>query len=156
MEAGGGSRMAFFFAWDRSYDLGIDRIDAQHRRIFELLRAIHDGASAGESRAEQLAGLRALQAAVEVHFQEEEELLDVASCPELLRQRGEHVALLEHLSDLERTPTSPSCEALERIRDYVIRHVLVSDRGYAAWLGRAAPLTVASWESQKSAAAAAR
>jgi hemerythrin-like metal-binding protein len=141
-----------FFTWDPSYELGIEAIDDDHRRMFELVRRLHDGVAAGWSPPVVGASLRELQEQARAHFTREEDLLDAAGCPELLRQRGEHLSILEHLQGIEAAAPTPTVETVERLRDFLLDHVVRGDRGYATWLARAAPEVVADWARRRAAA----
>lgn len=40
-----------YFTWDRSFEIGIDVIDAQHRRIVDYINELHEAMGRGDSRA---------------------------------------------------------------------------------------------------------
>jgi hemerythrin len=142
-----------FFVWSPAFDLGIEAIDADHRRLFDTLRRLHDGIAAGWAAPAVGQVLRELSEQARAHYHHEEDLLQASGYPDLQRQRGEHRSFLEHLSDLETSGAAPTVDTAARLRDLVREHVLGSDRRYATWLARAAPEAVADWARRRAAAA---
>jgi hemerythrin len=142
-----------FFVWNPSYDLGVDAVDADHRRLFEILRRLHDGIAAGWAAPAVGEVLRELAEQARVHVVHEEDLLEAAGCPDLERQRADHRGFLEHLADLQTSAGSLGVDAAVRLRDLLLEHILGGDRSYAGWLARVAPEAVADWARRRAAAA---
>jgi hemerythrin len=151
MMGGTGTAMSFF-VWNPSLDLGIEAVDAEHRRLFEIVRRLHDGVAAGWAGAEAGEVLRELDRESRAHFLHEEDLLDAAGCPEAVRGRGEHLAFSKYLAELESSVAPLTVDAAVRLRDFLLE-LLQSDRRYASWLSRARPEAVAAWARRRAAAA---
>lgn len=141
------------FSWSFGYEVGIDPVDADHRRLFEILRRLHDGIAAGWAAPAVGCTLRDLAEHCRAHFEREEDLLDASGCPELLRQRGEHAGLLAHLADLEGSQADLTLGTVIRVRDFLLTHIQEGDRRYAGWLARASPEAVTAWASRRALAA---
>jgi len=142
-----------FFTWSFGYEVGIDLVDADHRRLFEILRRLHDGIAAGWAAPAVGCALRDLARHCQAHFEREEDLLDASGCPELVRQRGEHTGLLAHLADLESSRAELSLATVTRMRDFLLTHIQEGDRRYAGWLARASPEAVTDWARRRALAA---
>jgi hemerythrin-like metal-binding protein len=142
-----------FGGWSFGDDLGIEQVDEDHRRLFELVRRLHEGTAAGWAPAQVAAAHRELSEHARAHFQREELLLEAAGCPELPRQRSEHAVLLTLLRELGRAPAALTPQAVEGLGGRLVAHVQSEDRSYADWLARARPEAVAAWARRRALAA---
>ena len=133
-----------FFTWKASFELGLPAIDDEHRNFFEILnrcaRAAADGAS--PSTVELL--IQELVTYAAHHFKNEEAALERVGYPELAQQRREHQHFARGL-ELLRSQEAPSLlAALMMARDWLLQHVLGTDRRYVAWIeqDRAGPAAI--------------
>ena len=128
--------------WKPEYAIGIARIDAQHRRIFEHLLAVEHSKESRDPRDIQRYFLSQLSDVLIRHFEIEETLLEAVRYPDLARHAAGHARLTEHLHELEqRVLAAPTAADLVHFfEDWFIRHVLADDRDYARYIaGLAAP-----------------
>jgi hemerythrin len=122
------------FVWKPSFELGLPGIDREHRRFFDILNALHDAMArpAGEvvlrQRYLELVGY------ARHHFAHEEALLADVAYPALGTQRREHAHFVEQLGKLAATPSPSARAALALAKDWMLQHILGTDRGYVAWV----------------------
>ncbi len=137
--------------WTAGMSVGIPAIDAQHRELFsrlnELVRAVRSGA--GATTVERTVVF--LTDYVQTHFHDEEVLLEQAGWPGLPAHRAAHAGFRRDLTELAARIAAPGADrdALAtdlhlRLRDWLVHHIIVEDRAYAAWLASrpVAPITV--------------
>ena len=126
--------------WNPDWNTGIEKIDAQHRTLFDetekLLQAIHLDRSS-EMVPELLAVLGHY---VEQHFQDEEKLMTSAGYPGLESHRAEHRQMRTRLKAMvehgQKDPAVLNEEAAEFFIDWLITHVDGEDREMAQYLRR--------------------
>jgi hemerythrin-like metal-binding protein len=89
--------------FDSRFLVGIEQIDREHRRLFEIAGRVHDSLSADDDSA-----LDASRAAVTelldytaTHFANEEKLMASAAYPELAAHQALHRNLLAQARDME-------------------------------------------------------
>jgi hemerythrin len=141
--------------WDSSLAIGIETIDDQHKKIFEYLLAIENSVAKRDPWHIQHFFLTQLSDYMKFHLAVEEALMEVIRYPE----RAEHCALHARLTDqvaelkarLEQAGSGqspagkqPPVESLVGFfEDWFIRHVLESDRNYAAYVRNEFPALAA-------------
>jgi len=92
--------------WDKSFSVGVEEIDAQHRDFFKLINRLY---LAQETRYPEPFTLRLSQELLKYaayHFFSEENLMLLIQYPDLVLQQQEHQKLLDTLqlrvNDLEK------------------------------------------------------
>lgn len=133
------------FAFTEKYMTGIDEIDAQHRRLFEIIREtdtlIHEQFL--YDKYDQIMQLLSeLKEYTASHFQAEEALMERIGYPELESQKRAHSAFIEKLVEID---LSELCDIddhqqaylLELIRfllGWLSNHILGSDKKIGEYL----------------------
>lgn len=127
--------------WTPGMSVGLETMDAQHQALFAALNrlviAIRSGHGAGE--VEPL--LAFLDHYVREHFAEEEQILADAGYPELDAQRRQHASFIGEMDALKDRLATPGTDREEmaevlhlRLRDWLVNHIIVSDRAYGEFL----------------------
>ena len=122
--------------------LGLEALDADHRRIAQLVdRIARLAENAGpEGTGGDLAGgmLRQLHTVTRAHFQDEEALMEAVAYPHRAEHRREHVMLLAELKGfirrVERGEETLSSRTVERLQQWLVGHIVQSDRPLARTL----------------------
>lgn len=86
------------FSWKPAYDCGVDLIDRQHRRLFELANELFDCLMFGEDRGQVDQLLSELARHVRVHFADEERILASRGYPEVAEHGRLHGQLLKKMA----------------------------------------------------------
>jgi hemerythrin len=89
-------------AWDQSYSVGIDSIDAQHNMLFQALNDLHAAMLQGKAREVTGGLLRDLLAYTRNHFAAEESMLARDGYPDLAQHHQLHVDLTDQVNDYVR------------------------------------------------------
>ena len=127
--------------WDSSFAIGIDAIDQQHKQIFEHLLAIENSVAKRDPWHILHFFLTQLAEYMKFHLAVEEALLEIVRYPDREAHCGSHARLIEQIAKLEeQLKNKPSGENLVGFfEDWFVRHVLASDRDYAAYVSREFP-----------------
>ena len=130
-------RAQFRFVWMDFYRLGIQHVDEQHRRLFELIDGLA-GLVERKDLAEATRHARALLDFAIQHFNDEETLLQRHQYPRVKAQHTAHTALIDTLRTLTEgaeAPLDPQAVS-DFFKDWLINHTLLEDRKYQAHLAR--------------------
>jgi hemerythrin-like metal-binding protein len=84
-------------SWDDGLDVGVDAMNAEHKRLLSLMNALYDAVQADAPGADVLAKLAALKAATVEHFAHEEAYMDEIGFPGAPGHKLIHKDLLEKL-----------------------------------------------------------
>lgn len=124
-------------SWTDELSVGDQRIDAQHRSIFELAGAVE--ADLAEGRFEDLKRILAfLRRYVMQHFTAEEALLERAGYPQRERHRELHRELSGQVVEAEarfQKEDPRSSEAVAEVLVRIVDHIRIEDALYRSCLG---------------------
>ncbi len=129
---------ARLLAWDPIYSIGVDAIDQQHQRLFDISNRFYD---AWRRHAGRDALRRIFDELLEYtgyHFAEEERLMQELSYPALAKHRRSHEELVDlvgkYRAQLESGMQGVETQALEFIKIWLNIHVLEDDRDIGDYL----------------------
>lgn len=127
--------------WDNSFAIGIEAIDKQHKQIFEHLLAIENSVAKRDPWHILHFFLTQLTEYMKFHLAVEEALLEIVRYPDRDTHCGSHARLIDQITTLEdQLKGKPSGENLVGFfEDWFVRHVLASDRDYAAYVTKEFP-----------------
>ncbi len=130
------------FTWKDEYAISEPRIDAQHRRLFELAGNLHSAMLAGQAKNVLGGLLNELIAYTREHFSTEESLMRRCSYPDFQRHKIQHddltFTVLAFRRDFEAGKVALSVELLGFLKEWLAHHIAESDRRVGEHLRRAA------------------
>lgn len=127
------------FAFTDKYKVGIELIDNEHRRLFEIIadvdKLIHEELL-HDKYDEIMRLLGELKDYTEFHFEDEEALMERINYPQLDIQRRAHSAFIERLvginlselDDMDDNQQEYLTELLSFLQNWLINHILKSDK----------------------------
>ncbi len=123
-----------FMVWKDEFSVKSPRLDAQHKRLFELINDLYE-AMQQKVGQEQLQGvLRMLEQYSITHFKDEERTLEEFDCPGLPQQREAHLffkrKLMEFQHQLQKELLFPR-DVLVFLKEWLIDHILFMDLKFA-------------------------
>jgi hemerythrin len=127
-----------YVSWKQDFELGVSRIDTEHRFFFGLLNDLFAAVTRGQGEAHVGAVLGRLAAYADLHFAGEERDLAEAGCPCLAVQRSQHEMFRRNLQAIRESETR-SRAAVDFMRDWLVLHILETDRRCVPWLSGAPP-----------------
>jgi hemerythrin len=129
-----------FLGWREEYSVNIQRIDSQHRRLFATANRLLDALESQRSKEEVAAALEFLVGYTKYHFAEEEALMGRYGYPESPNHIVRHESLIRQVEEMgERLKAEDvhAIEVLEFLHGWIVNHILIEDRKYAAMLNAA-------------------
>ncbi len=89
--------------WSNEYKIGISSVDAQHKKLFDLVNALYE--INDDNMKEELRNiLYAFSDYMEIHFKDEEDYMLSIGYPELEEHKKIHKDIVERLLKLIHTP----------------------------------------------------
>ena len=125
--------------WDASYDLGVEVIDLQHRRLIDLLNQVWEGIVQRADLDQTLNILEELEEYTVEHFTAEELYMWEINYPGFnahTRMHREFVARIATEKQAVMNGGQLSLNLLHFLRDWLIKHIIVQDRSYADYARR--------------------
>ena len=120
---------------------GIDDMDNQHRRLFDLINELSEAITEGKGREVMASVFDALIDYTNRHFAEEEQLLEETQYPELESQRKSHRAfvakVVESRAGFESGTGMVASEVINFLNDWLVKHIGVMDKKYSSHLKKA-------------------
>ena len=131
--------MPGLFTWNEIYSVRHQRLDGQHKRLFEILYELEDSID--------IRGQRMMASMVEElvdffrsHFAAEENAMQQAAYPGYERHRLEHQRLLAHLLEFKRKfdagTVAVSSELITFLKTWLQHHILTVDKAYCPYLAQ--------------------
>jgi hemerythrin-like metal-binding protein len=122
--------------WNDSYSVKVERLDAQHKNVFEMINGLADAMRKGQGAAAIQPTLTRLMEHLRIHIADEEDLMQRTGYPELSTHQEEHRQYLFRLerfkADLEKTGNEDTVALLHILRDIILEHMLQADIAYSA------------------------
>jgi len=124
--------------WTSDMSLGIQSIDDQHKKLFELINKLQDAMSKGESRAvlgEIFEGL--INYTVD-HFGFEKNIFETHGYSEITEHLGEHDRFVKKMQDLQGQFQTNSnfmigVDVMKFLTDWLVNHIQGEDRKYVTF-----------------------
>ncbi len=126
------------FEWRPAFRVGDAMVDEQHKQLFVLLGALHQGIHNRDSRELVLNTLDELLDYTRYHFSAEEALMQQAGYPDYLAHKALHDALLAKVVGMRDAAAGSDSDMgmtlLEFLNDWLVKHILESDKAIGRFL----------------------
>lgn len=120
--------------WTDKMSVGIDTIDADHRKLLDLVNELHAVVRKKESPTNIGRVLRDLISYTDYHFQAEEQLLRLLRFPDFEHHKAVHDQLRKKVAELEARyrdcPEKGGVKMFDFLSDWLMRHILGEDMKY--------------------------
>jgi len=127
-----------FLEWNVKYSLGIDEIDEQHQKLFDLVNRLHTAVVEG---AEQSTLGEILDELIDYtidHFNTEEKLFKENNFPEYKEHKQQHDDLTAQVVELQtkfrEEIATISFDVLDFLGEWLTKHTIDSDQKYALFM----------------------
>jgi len=126
------------FEWNDDYSVKVASIDAQHKKLVGMLNDLHDGMVSGTGAEKLSALLGGLVEYTAMHFTYEEKLFAEHGYPQSKAHAEEHQRLVAQVLEFKRryeaSQASINMQLMKFLKDWLIKHILGSDKAYSAHL----------------------
>ncbi|WP_289054391.1 bacteriohemerythrin [Carboxylicivirga marina] len=120
-------------SWDKGWDIGIKRIDFEHRIFLELIDSLRNEI-VRKSKWDVISRIiREIEKYAEFHFISEENLMESIGYPQYLNHQEAHFVLLERLN-IAKHKLEDLSKLVEFIYQWFIEHTLKEDIQIAEYL----------------------
>lgn len=133
-----------FFYWNKNFEVGIESIDSQHRRLVDLINGLAAAITEGGKLPDVRSLFGELMDYAAVHFSDEEALMATSPLPaaDQERHRMAHRGFVEKVREIVQRPDLLQADVAEQVLEFLttwlISHILGNDKKIAAALrGRA-------------------
>lgn len=127
--------------WGPQLETGIASIDAQHKRLVDIINKFSDAVTEGRKNEELGAIFDELVAYTETHFTFEEKLMESHGYEEIVEHRREHRIFTDQIKMDRDNFKAGVWECEDRLMDYLrgwlVNHIQASDRAYVPTLTEA-------------------
>lgn len=127
-----------FFTWKDSFDIGIEKIDQQHKAFLEYLNECYEQASRNSSAGIDPRLHEKLKEYASTHFRFEESLLQARGYPNLEFHSKQHKYFESQIAESDakqaggRTRTTESLFVF--LRDWFLCHILEDDKKFVPFI----------------------
>lgn len=122
-----------FLPWSAEMVIDEGPIDGQHQQLVTSINDLYDQIDAGEAKVGAI--LDYLVIYVDIHFADEERLMQLSGYPELETHRDEHRLFTAQLDGLSaafhRGEAKVDQKLMEFLKAWLINHIMGTDRDYA-------------------------
>lgn len=129
-----------FAEWTDSLSVGVEKIDAQHKKLLEVINDLHDAVKAGKGGDVLGALFEELSTYVSTNFSTEEAFMERFSYPKAEGHKRAHDGFASKVLDLRtKSPndaTAVGDEALAYLKDWIINHDVLIDRELGEFLNK--------------------
>ncbi|MEF2967616.1 bacteriohemerythrin [Paenibacillus sp. M1] len=128
--------------WKDAYDIGIEKIDCQHRQLLVKLNEFMDACNNRQGAEKIEETLKFLKDYTLEHFGSEEEVMEDIHFPELADHRKEHAQFVKTVLELEESVKAKGTSVLTTIKlnrmltDWLINHISKCDKLIAAYMNQ--------------------
>jgi len=126
------------FEWSDDYSMKIDSIDSQHKKLVDMLNDLYAGMMTNASREAASETLRGLTDYTLTHFAFEENLFREYGYEHAAAHQKEHRALIQAVVEFkgkfDAGEASINMELMNFLKDWLIKHILGSDKRYSKYL----------------------
>jgi hemerythrin len=90
--------------WDDRYKLGIEKIDTQHEKLFELVNRLFELEDSHSDKEKLRTILYEFSDYMKTHFRDEEEYMSLIEFPDIEEHKKLHQEIIESLTQVISTP----------------------------------------------------
>lgn len=122
--------------WSDSYRIGLEEVDEQHRTLIDLMNDLWAIIAANAPLQDSRALLLRLERYTAEHFSSEEAMMEAIAYPKYEVHKQAHEQFIGRLqAELARHDSGQklSLDMLNFLRDWLVNHILVNDKEYAAF-----------------------
>lgn len=126
------------FLWKKSYEIGVNEIDMQHRRLVAMINELSDAMMLQKGYRAVPDTLEKLGDYIQFHFSTEEEIMRNTTYPDFEEHCQEHLEMTNKVLEFKEMSSqhhgSNAAEILDFLCDWLKEHIAVRDKGLKAYI----------------------
>ncbi len=127
------------FPWDDKYKINHMVIDADHKKLVDLINQLADAMQAGKGRDVCGKVLNELVSYTKTHFATEEKLMAAHAYARMAEHKAEHAKFVKEVLDFkgkfDSGALTVTASLLTFLRDWLIHHIMNSDKALVQVIG---------------------
>jgi hemerythrin-like metal-binding protein len=127
-----------YVEWKPEYDLGIESIDRQHRKLVGLINSLQTAVDYSTGEEFERKALDELVDYTRTHFKYEEGLMEKHGYPDFESHRGEHERMIAQVDEVleayRQDQDNAMQNAIEFLKGWLINHINGTDKQYSKFL----------------------
>lgn len=124
-------------SWNQKLSVEVAEIDAEHRKLITMINTLTEAIKQGKGKAAASEMVHELKGYAETHFNTEETYFDRFGYPKAEAHKKQHAIFIRKISEFKDQPpdnqTSLSIQMLQFLSEWLIAHILGSDKQYTAF-----------------------
>ena len=124
--------------WTEALSVKIDSIDAQHKKLFDLLNEFYDNIKMKSNSSSILKLVTGMKEYTQKHFSMEEKYMSQHGYPKFKEHQLEHAQFIKKVEDLEERLKKGSLiisfEVTNFIKEWIKNHIQTTDMQYSDFL----------------------
>jgi methyl-accepting chemotaxis protein/hemerythrin len=124
--------------WNRELSVGIDSIDAQHKKLVNMINTLNEALAEGETNDALIAIFDELADYTVNHFGYEEKLFAKHAYEQTVAHINEHHAMIEQVQKLRQKMADGDfmigLEVMVFLKDWLLNHILKTDKDYGQFM----------------------
>ncbi|MGE5412225.1 MAG: bacteriohemerythrin [Clostridiales bacterium] len=129
-----------YITWTSNYNIGISEIDAQHKRLIEIIDEIYESVNSGKEKEVTHRIINELIDYYITHFSVEERIMSEHGYVSYISHTKEHndfkIVIEGYRKEIESGQLVVSMEMVKYLKEWFIKHILVSDKLIGVFLKR--------------------
>lgn len=126
------------FKWSEKYSVNIQKIDDQHKKLFELVNSFNKAIAEGRGNSVEEKVLSDLITYARAHFYKEENLFEKYLYPDYLKHKEEHDKFIKQVLDFKKQLMEGKTELPHKIfhflKNWLTNHILIVDKRDSSFL----------------------
>lgn len=124
--------------WKDKYSVGIESIDQQHKKLINLINMLQTSVDYSTGEEFERECLAAVVDYTKTHFVYEEGLMSKYGYPDFVAHKAQHQKMIDKVDELlsayAEHPESTMQDALDFLKQWLIRHINGTDKQYSEFL----------------------
>jgi hemerythrin len=124
--------------WNDRLSVNIREIDAQHKKLVDMVNGLHDAMKEGKAEAILMKIVAEMKTYAASHFGLEERYLKNHAYPEYTVHKSEHDKFVAKVIQVEKDCKSGKCamsmDILNFLSDWLVNHIKGTDKKYGPFL----------------------
>jgi len=127
-----------YMSWKNDYSVGVKEIDQQHKKLIDLINALHEAMSKGQARSALGKILGELIAYCSTHFANEERLFAAHGYPDAADHKDKHQKMAAKVQALQQQfdqgKATITMDVMDFLQQWLDKHILGTDKKYGPFL----------------------